>query len=122
MIFEVDKQILEKFSENDIKVHFYTSGCEGTKVNLTSDFEKTNLESFALHGKTIYFESQDKDKLEGAKILKKVDTGKGHQSDDKYLFISPKVESRCGCATSFSFEKKLIDKNKLKTLQGLFKK
>ena len=111
------KNLTSLFSENEIKVHFYSSGCEGTKVNITSDFEKTNLENFALHGKTIYFESQDKDKLDGAKILKKVDTGKGHQSNDKYLFISPKVESRCGCATSFSFEKKLIDKSKLKTLQ-----
>ncbi len=122
MIFEIDKQIVEKFSENDIKVYFYTSGCEWTKINLTPDFEKTNLESFSLHGKTIYFEIKDKNKLEGAKILKKVDTGTGHKSNDKYLFISPKVESRCGCATSFSFEKKLIDKNKLKTLQWLFKK
>lgn len=123
MIFEIDQKILETFEGSDIKVYFYASGCEGTKVHLTSDFEKTNLESFSLWGKNIYYEKNDSENLNWAKILKKLDNSwTWHKNNDKYLFISPKVQSRCGCATSFSFEKKLIDKSKLKTLQGIFKK
>ncbi len=122
MIFEIDQKILENFTSNDIKVFFYNSGCEWTKINLTTEFDKTNLENISIHGRNIYFEISDKQKLDWAKILKKIDTGNWHSNNHKYLFISPKVESRCWCATSFSFEKKLIDKNKLKTLQWLFKK
>lgn len=123
MIFEIEKNILDTFPTHDIKVYFYASGCEWTKINLTSEFDIWTLEYISLHGKNIYFENSDAQKLDGSKIFKKPDNAtKWHQNNEKYLFVSPKVQSRCWCATSFSFEKKLIDKSKLRTLQWLFKK
>lgn len=122
MILEIDEQILRDFPEKNLKVYFYQAGCEGTKIHITWDFQMDDCEFISLHGKNIYFEAKQKSQLDGGKILKKTSSGNGHTSYEKYIFISPKVQSRCGCATSFSFDKKLIDTQKLKTLQGLFKK
>lgn len=121
MNLEIDGKILEKF-DNDIKVFFFTSGCEWTKVNITWEFEKNWLKNTQINGKNIYFEESDEKNLDWAKILIKQSTNWEHWKNDKYLFISPKVQSRCGCATSFSFERKLIDKEKLNKLKVAFKK
>lgn len=114
-------EILETFPQ-DIKVFFYQSGCEGTKINLTGDFEKQGLQSIRIGEKNIYFSAEDAVHLEEGKILlqaPKLDH-EGKPSPTKYLFVSPKVQGRCGCASSFSFEKKLIDSNKLKQLKKAF--
>jgi len=40
----------------------------------------------------------------------------------KWLFSSEKVQDRCECGSSFSFEKKLVDSSKFSKLQELFGK
>lgn len=122
MILDIDQKILTSFKEKDIKIYFYDAGCEWTKVNFSSEFEKAGLENISLLGKNIFFEWKDSDKLDGAKILPKVSDNSQHSQNDKYLFLSPKIQSRCSCATSFSFEKKLIEKSKLEKLKWAFKK
>lgn len=122
MILEIDEKILENFKENDLKIYFYNSGCEWTKINLTWEFEKKWLESFSCKWKNIFYEKNDETNLNWWKILLKPNDNKWHQTSDKYIFISPKIQSRCWCATSFSFEKKLISKDKLKKLKIVFKK
>ena len=44
------------------------------------------------------------------------------QEKTRYIFSNPKVEDRCGCGTSFAFEKKVpkIDLEKLKLLRERF--
>lgn len=122
MQFKVDEKILQSFSARDIKVFFYSSGCEGTKLDLTDDFDVTWLKSIEISWKNIFFSPEDEKKLEWGNIVPKTSTLEWHGGKAKYLFISPKVESRCGCATSFSFEKKLIDKDKLSRLKTAFAK
>jgi len=123
MNLNINKEILEKFSSKDIKVYFFGSGCEWTKINLTIDFDKTWLEFIEIDWKNIYFEAKDKSNLDLWKIVLKPKTDNIHSKDDeKYIFLSEKIKSRCGCSTSFSFENKLIDKNKLSKLKAVFKK
>ena len=53
MILNIDKKILELFDKKDLKVYFYNSWCEWTKVNITPDFEKKYLESIIIEDKNI---------------------------------------------------------------------
>lgn len=122
MILEIDEKILESFKENDLKVFFYKSGCEWTKINLTDEFEKDWLECFSYNQKNIFYQKADEINLNWWKILLKPNDNKWHATKDKYIFISPKIKSRCWCATSFSFENKLISKDKLNKLKIVFKK
>lgn len=122
MNLHIEQKILDTFNSNDIKIYFYESWCEWTKINFWADFDKTGLEFITVSGKDIYFEQKDKENLDGWKIVSKIDTNWWHSTHEKYIFLSEKIKSRCGCATSFSFEKKLIDKNKLNKLKIAFKK
>lgn len=121
MNLEIDKSILDKFTHK-IKIFFYESGCSWTKINITDLFEEDNLEYIEVEWKKIFFDKKDKENLEWWKVFLKKENDSKHSQNDKYLFVSPKVKERCSCSTSFSFEKKLIDKEKLKKLQIVFKK
>ena len=123
MNLEIEKNILDKFWR-EIKVFFYEAWCEWTKINITEDFKKDWLSFFELSWKKIFYEKKDENNLDWWKILQKTEdkNQSKHSQNDKYLFISPKIKWRCGCATSFSFEKKLIDKDKLNKLKNAFKK
>lgn len=120
MLFKIDQKILESFSSSDLKVFFFKSGCEGTKIDITDEFDTSWLESIEIWGKNIYFSLEDGHKLEWGNIVPKTSSVEWHGWKAKYLFVSPKVESRCGCATSFSFERKLIAKDKLSKLKAAF--
>ncbi|MGB2111463.1 MAG: hypothetical protein ACPHY8_06730 [Patescibacteria group bacterium] len=58
------------------------------------------------------------------KIREKSDNPHLQGVKDKYIFSNPKIQDRCGCGTSFSFEKKVpkIDLEKLRLLKDRFKK
>gem|GEM_PF-4063666 len=74
--------------------------------------------------KEIYYSKEDAEKLNGGKILLKI-TKKSEENSphtpSKYMFLSPKVQSRCSCATSVAFEKKLLPSIKLKNLRKIFR-
>lgn len=122
MILNIDKKILELFDKKDLKVYFYNSWCEWTKVNITQDFEKKYLESIIIEDKNIYFSKDDWINLDWWKIiLQTKENNDWHWWKNKFLFVSEKIKSRCSCSSSFSFEKKLIDKEKLNKLKNAFK-
>ncbi len=110
----IDASILNNFSNQDLKIFFYNSWCEGTKISITSDFDKTWLEKIEVSWKNIYFTKEDWEKMNWWKIFPK------DLQKNKYLFVSDKIESRCSCSSSFSFEKKLIDSSKLWKLKTVF--
>jgi hypothetical protein len=58
------------------------------------------------------------------KIREKSDNPHLQGAKDKYIFSNPKIQDRCGCGTSFSFEKKVpkIDLDKLRLLKDRFGK
>lgn len=122
MNLNIDEKILKSFKEKELKVYFYESGCEGTKINFETNFEKDWLDFIELFNVKIFFERKDKENLNEWKIILKIENNWWHSNEDKYIFLSDKIKSRCGCATSFSFENKLIDSNKLKKLKMIFKK
>jgi hypothetical protein len=64
MQLKIDQKILESFSSSNIKVFFYSSGCEGTKIDFTDDFDPTGLENLEVSGKNIYFSPEDGQKLD----------------------------------------------------------
>ena len=120
MNLQISHEILKNF-QNDIKIFFYNSWCEWTKVDITENFSKENLEYININWKNIFFETKDKKYLENAKILPFKDTKNPHSKTSKYLFTSPLITSRCSCSTSFSFENKLISSQKLKLIKNALK-
>lgn len=121
MILNIDKNILDSFNSNDIYIFFYNSWCEWTKINILEDFNIDWLEYIEYEWKNIYYDKKDETNLDWWKILLKLESKEWHKNNDKYLFISQKIKSRCSCSTSFSFESKLIDSSKLKKLKKIFK-
>lgn len=120
MNLEIDQNVLALFS-GDIKVFFYQSGCEGTKINLEDYNWDKDLLSFSYQNKNIYYQIQDEQYLNGWKIFLQKKNENSHSKNEKFLFVSPQVKSRCWCSSSFSFENTLIKKDKLKQLQSIFK-
>lgn len=133
-MIKLDKKTLIEFQEAGVKkihVFFYEAWCSGTKVDIESEFEETTevfqCTNFDEYGIEAYIKKSDTDKFNGAmitKIREKSDNPHLQGVKDKYIFSNPKVEDRCGCGTSFAFEKKVpkIDLNKLKLLRERFGK
>lgn len=122
MNLHIDPKIIQNFQKKPLKVYFFESGCEWTKVNIIDDFDRGNLLQVHIGWVEVFYDAKDALHLENGKILLKTSDTEWHGSDDKYIFLSEQIKSRCGCATSFSFENKLINSTKLKMLKKAFKK
>ena len=113
----LDKNSIRSFLEqgvHEIAISFIQSGCAGTKVSVQTEFERTELVRAPLTESLVaFYKPEEQDVLEWGRIT----FAKG-----KWLFSSDKVQDRCGCGSSFSFEKKLVDSSKLAKLQELFGK
>ena len=113
----LDKNSIQSFLEQDIHeifISFIQSGCAGTKVSVQTEFDRTSLISAPIADNHIaFYKPEELNILEWGRIT----FAKG-----KWLFSSEKVQDRCGCGSSFSFEKKLVDSSKLAKLQELFGK
>ena len=115
---------LEAEGIEKLKVFFYTAGCSGKKVDMTTDFEVddslTQIES--CWSFDLYVEKLDKEKLENARITKVVKADHTGKEKVRYIYSSDEVLDRCGCGTSFGFEKKVpkIDLSKLKDMKKNF--
>lgn len=147
-MIKIDKKTLIEFQENKVKkihVFFYDAGCSGTKVDIETDFDEKDLELVAIfpdldsqgkpvnnpplqwEGIKVYIIPANKEQFDWAmvtKIREKSDNPHLQGVKDKYIFSNPKIQDRCGCGTSFSFEKKVpkIDLEKLRLLKDRFKK
>jgi hypothetical protein len=112
MFITFDPKTLADFQARNVQevfVHFISKGCEGTKVEVLEEFSKEGLGSDAGTSLTVYFSPIERERLEGSRVTK---------AGAKWIFTSSQVTGRCGCGSSFSFEKKLVDKSKLAKLRG----
>lgn len=147
-MIKIDKKTLIEFQEKGVKkihVFFYDAGCSGTKVDIETDFNEKDLELVAIfpdldsewkpvnnpplkwEGIKVYIIPENKEQFDWAmvtKIREKSDNPHLQGAKEKYIFSNPKIQDRCGCGTSFSFEKKVpkIDLEKLRLLKDRFKK
>lgn len=126
-MLQFDKKTILYFEDKwtkKIKVFFYDSWCSWKKVDLSDDFDLTNdLEKLDLpYTFSVYVEKLDKDKFENCMITRTVKADHTGKEKIRYIFTSSDIKDRCGCGTSFSFEKKKpkIDLNKLKNLKKNF--
>lgn len=127
-MLKLDKKTVTEYEEarvEKLKVFFIDAGCSGTKIQMETEFELNNeidkLESeyeFAL-----YVPKSDRKYLENASITRVVVADHTWIAKSRYIFASDEVEDRCGCGTSFAFEKPVpkVDLEKLKLLRQNFK-
>lgn len=127
---KLDKKTVLDLIERKVEkilVYFYDAWCSGTKVDIREDFiiddslEKLELSSSPFF---VYVEKKDKEKFDWAIITKTIVADHTWKEKNRYIFSNEQVKDRCGCGSSFSFEKKTpkIDLNKLKMLRDRFKK
>lgn len=89
------------------------------------DFEiDIQLEMINQDGIDIYIEKIDKEKFENCSITRVQKADHTGKVKTRYIYASDKVLDRCGCGSSFWFEKKKpkIDLDKLKNLKHNFGK
>lgn len=114
-----------------VKIYFYNSWCSGTKIGIVEDdFEvTTELVIIPLLDKErlgevfdTYTEKKDEDKFKNAIITKVEVADHTWNKKVRYIYNSNEVKNRCGCGSSFSFEKKLprLNLEKLKWLKNNF--
>lgn len=127
-MLRLDKKTITELEEAGIgklKVFFIEAGCSGTKIEMETAFELSGeidkLESE--YSFDLYVPKTDKKYLENAKITRVVVADHTWVAKTRYIFASDEVEDRCGCGTSFAFEKPVpkIDLEKLKLLRKNFK-
>lgn len=110
-----------------ILIYFYDAGCSGMKIDIkesfdiTSDLEKLNLSSSPF---AVYVEKKDVSKFQWATIVRTVIADHTWKEKVRYIFSSAQVKERCGCGSSFWFEKKApkLNLNKLQDFKNNFKK
>lgn len=115
-------EIQEKWIEK-IKVFFYDAGCSGSKVNIVfDDFEIDESLVKTQDEFAIYVEKEDEEKFEWCSITRVQKADHSWEVKTRYIYASEKVLDRCGCGSSFWFEKKKpkIDLAKLKDLKTRF--
>ncbi len=118
MLIRLDKHTCADFLSQwvtDINVDIITAGCAGSKISITPrTAQDARIVSDEHNGVHFWVLPEFAQKLDGAQIAK----AKG-----KYYLVSESIASRCGCGTSFSFEKKTISTNmaKIHRLQNALK-
>jgi len=124
----LDKKMVSHYEEQwaeRVKVFFYEAGCSGTKIEVSTDFDvDEDLEMVdSQYGFGVYIEKKDRDKLDEGRITRVVVADHTWEEKVRYVFSSEQILDRCGCGTSFGFEKPVpkIDLEKLRKLRADFK-
>lgn len=104
MALKIDSPTLESWKAAGVRsviVRFVTGGCAGTKISVEKEPENiSGLRFVDLGGIVAYFDDADAPRLDGARITRTEKNGK-----ETWIFSGPEVKGRCGCGSSFSFEK-----------------
>jgi Fe-S cluster assembly iron-binding protein IscA len=98
-----------------VNIDIVNAGCAGSKISLSSRaFSDDRIQSDNFQGISFWVVPELVPLLDGAQIAR---------AKWKYYLVSEKIQSRCGCGTSFSFEKKVIPTNltKIHRLQNALK-
>jgi len=127
-MLQLDKKTVSEFEVagvEKLKVFFYEAWCSGTKIDMSSDFE-INDDIVKLESEywfDLYVPKTDREHLENASITRVVVADHTGIAKTRYIFASDEVEDRCGCGTSFAFEKPApkVDLEKLRKLRENFK-
>lgn len=118
-------QELESSWVTKLKVFFYEAWCSGTKINMETEFDVDDtlvlLDTWYIFA--TYVPKTDQKYLENARITRVVKADHTGIKKTRYIFASDDVEDRCGCGTSFAFEKPVpkVDLEKLRLLRVNFK-
>lgn len=129
MKLNLDKNFLKFLEEKNtkkIKIFFYEAGCSWLKIDiLFDDFEiSEDLEKFEnIWDLEIFVEKKDAEKFENANIIRTLKADHTWLEKVRFMFLNTNlVKDRCGCWSSFSFEKKKpkINFENLKNLKNLF--
>ena len=126
-MLQLDKKTVNEFETTwvkKLKVFFYEAWCSGTKINMETEFEITqDIEKLGSeYGFDLYVPKTDKEHLKDANITRVVVADHTGVAKSRYIFASDDIEDRCGCGTSFAFEKPVpkIDLEKLKKMRENF--
>lgn len=126
-MLQLDKKTVSEFETSwvkKLKVFFYEAWCSGTKINMETEFDVDagvdKLESE--YNFEVYVPKTDRQYLENASITRVVKADHTWVEKARYIFSSDDIEDRCGCGTSFAFEKPApkIDLEKLKKMRENF--
>lgn len=118
MIIKLDKNTCAELISQwitDVNVDVIRAGCAGSKITVTPRTQRDDRISADEHlWITLWINPELAEILDGAQIAR---------AKWKYYLVSKKIQSRCGCGTSFSFEKKhiLTDLSKIHRLQNALK-
>lgn len=108
-------KFLEEKNIKKIKIFFYEAWCSGLKIDiLFDDFEiLDDLEKFEnIWNIEIFVEKKDKEKFENSQIIRTIKADHSWIEKVRFLFVNTNlVKDRCGCGSSFSFEKKKLNIN-----------
>jgi Fe-S cluster assembly iron-binding protein IscA len=108
-----------------LKVFLYQAGCSGNKVGVETEFEiQEDLERVESNFSWIYIPKIDTEHLQNGRLTRTVKADHTGLEKIRYIFTSEEIQERCGCGTSFAFEKKKpkIDLEKLRKMRENFKK
>jgi Fe-S cluster assembly iron-binding protein IscA len=127
-MLELDKKFLKELEEawvQKLKVFLYEAGCSGTKVSVETEFQRDeSVEHLESNFSQLYTPKSDAIHLRNGRLTKTVKADHTGQEKVRYIFSSEEIQERCGCGTSFAFEKKKpkIDLEKLRKMRENFKK
>lgn len=113
-MLKLDKKTLKEYKNawiNKLFVDFYNAWCSGMKIKLEENIPENTIK-IPSEGIEFYTLKENASHLVDAKISK---------SWHKFYLHSKDIKEKCGCGSSFSFENKVIDLNKLKNLKHTFK-
>ena len=127
-MLQLDKKFLSELEDiwiKKIKVFLYEAGCSGKKVWVETDFEiDESLELLESNFSHIYTPKTDIQHLQDGRLTRTIKADHTEKEKIRYIFTSNEIQDRCGCGTSFAFEKKKpkIDFEKLKHMKANFNK
>ena len=128
---KLDKNFIDFLEENKIekiKIFFVEWGCSGSKIDvLFDDFDINSdlIELEKIKNTKIFVYKNQEEKFLNSQIIRTVKADHTGQEKVRFLFSNNDlVKDRCGCWSSFSFEKKKpkINLENLKNLKQNFNK
>jgi len=118
MILKLDKYSCAEFltqGVSHVNVDIVTAGCAGSKIIVMPRVSPDERIPSEEHNGLVFWVLPEYEK--------KLDWSQIAQAKGKYYLVNKKIHSRCGCGTSFSFERKTIPTNltKIHRLQNALK-
>lgn len=127
-MLQLDKKFLAELEESwveKLKVFLYEAGCSWKKVWVEAEFDiDEDLEILESNFSQIFIPHTDRVYLENGRLTRTSKADHTGKEKIRYIFTSEEIQDRCGCGTSFAFEKKKpkIDFEKLKNMKANFNK